>query len=247
MAGNNGIAVQDIINEALGHLGVYQGDALDASDLQSAFFTFQGMMDGWAAEPLTIFQKSTLTFSTVAGQQSYTLGVNAGQTVYNWPVSALPAEYDAVTQGISGGLEIPLGIDTEIEWASITIKSMQSGILNEMYPQIAATSHILNFWPVPNAILPVNLYVAQRIAAFTATNNVVALPPGYQEAITFELAIKCSSKFGASIPAWLPDAWRDAKGKIAAANFPFLDQKVDPALIRRSTRLGGSIDFYVGK
>jgi hypothetical protein len=245
MAGNNGIAVQDLINEALSHLGVYQGDALDASDLQSAFFTFVAMMDGWTAEPLTIFQKSVLTFETIANQQSYTLGVGAP---YAWQVSALPSDYDAVTQGPAGsGLELPVVMVGELEWAALPLKGLSSSILAQMYRQTLATSHTLNFWPLPAAAMPINLYVSQRIPTFTAVSNVVALPPGYQEAITFELAAKCSAKFGARVPEWLPAAMQDAKSKIKAKNFPALDMRVDSALVRRCVRLGGNLAFYEGK
>lgn len=245
MAGNAGPTVTDVINEALGILGVYQGDPLSASDLASAFFTLQALVDGWQCEPLTFRQVSTVQFETTAGKQSYVLGPAADGVDWVTPFLPLDLREGDITQ-MQGTLEIPLAIDTRQQWELIAIKSMQSGILNEVWPDLGITTHTLNFWPVPSVSIPVNLYLAQQLAKPTATTAALVAPPGYQEALTFELAIKCSSKFGAAVPEWVFPAWVDAKHKIKAANFEPLDQYCDAALVKRNTRLG-SIRFYVGE
>lgn len=244
MAGNNGYTVTDLINEALSHLGVYTGDPLDAADLQSAFQTFVFMMDGWTAEPLTIFAKGVSSFNTAAGQTSYVLGVGSG----DWQIAALPAGYDAITQGPAGtGLELPVNMIGNLEYDSIALKGMTSGILDKCNVTPLASSHSLAFWPTPSQTIQVNLYISQRIPAFTAVSNSVVLPPGYLEAITFELAAKLAAKFRAQIPEFLPQALMDAKSKIKAKNWPALEMRVDRDLVRRDSRLGGSIEFYEGR
>lgn len=250
MAGNAGITVADLINESLSILGVYSGEPLDAGDLQTAYFTLCAIVDGWGAEALTIFQKVSETFQTVAGQAAYTLGLAAADP--DWVTSFLPTAFDAVTMstgtGGAGSVELGLAINTELQWASIGIKTLQSNILSDMYPQLGTAVHTLNFYPVPNGIIPVNLYMPQQIPAFTATSNVLVLRPGYQEALTFEHAMKVSSKFGATIPEWLPEAWKESKANMKGTNFEPLDVRCDPALIKRSTSRsgGGSIRFYEG-
>lgn len=247
MAGIAALTVQDIINEALGILGVYQGDPLSASDLQSAFFTFQALVDGWAGEQLTFRQVSILQFNTAAGKAAYTLAAAAGAGV-DWVAPFLPMELDAVTMQM-GSLELEVKLDTLRQWESIAIKSMQSSILTDVWVDLGAVSHTLNFYPVPSANIPVNLYLPQQLAKPTTPAAAIVLPPGgYQEALTYELAIKVSSRFGAAIPEWLPVAWAEAKGKVKASNFPALDMLCDPALVRRGSRMGGgSIAFYTGE
>lgn len=254
MAVNSGsFLVSDLINEALGHLGVYTGDALSAADMQSAFTTFLLLMDGWAAEPLTIFERGeALTFTTIAGEASYSLGVtssNPSAPQPLWSVSALPANYDAITQGPAGtGLELPVKVAGEYEYVHLPLKGLQSSILEKCWIQTQASSHVLNFWPTPSAAIPINLYTSQRIPAFSAISNSFTLPPGYMEALVFELAAKLSAKFGASLPEWLPTALSDAKSKIKAANWPALESRCDRDLVRRSARLGGDqLAFYEGR
>ena len=251
MAGNLGLPTcVDIINEALSHLGVYGGgDPLAASDLQSAYFTLQAMVDGWGAQALTIYNISALPFSLTAGQQSYTLGLAGATPANNWVAAFLPNDFHQVTMTLPGSpaLELPVAIATPDEWAGIALKSLSTNIVTTCWPDYGAAFHTLNFWPVPNASIAVTLYVPQAVQRFTATSNVIQFPPAYQEAITFELAIKLSSKFGAAIPAWLPDAWLEAKSNIKESNFAPIDQVCDDALL--GGRGGGKdlLAFYEGR
>lgn len=240
------VLASDIINEALSILGVYTGDALAAADVASAFFTLSAIIDGYGAQPLTFRQTAVLAFATQAGKQSYTLGTAGGN---DWVTPFLPAQIETgdVTM-TTGTLELPIAVDTKDQWAAIALKSMTGGILTDVWADLGITSHTLNFWPVPNGAIPVTLYVSQPTAALASSSTAIVMPPGYQECLTFELAIKISSKFGASVPSWVPDAYLDAKANIKAINFPILDAVCDAALLGKGRRTGGgSIDFYIGR
>lgn len=248
-----GVSLQNIINEALGHLGVYQGDPLQAPDLQTAFFTLQAMLDGWQLEPGSFRQVAVESFTTQAGKSSYLVGPSAlnPSPAPDWVTPFLPMQFDpgSITNFV-GTVEIPVGIDARADWEAIALKTMQSSILTDCWPQFGLTAVTLNFWPVPNTSIAVNLYLPQQLSTPAAATATVILPPGYQEAMTFELAIKCSSKFGAALPAWLPEAWREAKEKIRAANWEPLAQRCDAALLGRrgsGHSGGGSIAFYTGE
>jgi hypothetical protein len=237
-------AFLDIINEALGHLGVYTGDPLSAADEQTAFFTLLALIDGWGIEPGTILQTNVLQFMTQAGKQSYTIGP---AVTNDWVTATLPMSFSNIGMML-GLLELPIVPATEDQWAAIGLKSLQSGVIEGCWPNFGSTSHTLNFAPVPNAAIPINLYIPQQVLKPTVATATIGLPPGYQEAMTFELVIKVSSKFRAKIPAWIPAAWEAAKEKIRANNFEAMDIQCDPALVRGGTRTGGgSIAFYEGK
>jgi hypothetical protein len=237
----------DLIIEALTHLGVYApGDALQASDLASAFFTLQGIVDGWGAQPLTIFNRQIIgSFSATAGKGKYTLGT---ANTNDWVTSFLPPVIDLLTMSM-GTLELQIAVDTAAQWESIGIKSLQSNIINECWPNYGAASHELNFYPVPNQSIPINLYLLSAVQRLSSTAQVVQLPPAYQEFLTFELVIKCSTKFGAPIPEWIPAAYQDARTNVKAANFEPLDMQCDPALVSRGARTGGAglLNFYLGR
>jgi hypothetical protein len=245
LAGNLGITVSDLIAEALSHIGVFQGDPLSAADIQSAFFTLNAIVDAWGADDCAIFDTSTLSFATIVGKQAYTIGT---ANTNDWVAPLLPPEFTrvGVVMAAQTTLELAVDILTLDQWASIGLKAMQSTIITGMWADFGSAAHTLNFWPVPSAACTIKLYVPQPVSTFTATSNTVVLPPGYLEALTFELAIKCSSKFGAQIPSWLPAAWSEAKARIKGANFEPIDARCDPAIVGTGRRGGGSIDFYLG-
>lgn len=255
-AGTGAITTRDLITEVLSILKVYSpGDALAAADAQTCLFTLGGIFDGYAAERLTFWQLNTLgAFSTSAGKNSYTIAAAAGSGV-DWVISPLPTRFDYVSQSMgnpsaTGPLEIGLRPLTSYEWERISLKTLGNSILESYWPNYGATSHVLTFFPTPTASLSITLYVAQQTAGLASLDTLIQLPPGYQEPITYELAIKVSSKFGANLPAWLPEAWAEAKARLKAKNFEALDVRADRALLSepgRGFNGGGSIDFYLGK
>jgi hypothetical protein len=238
--------VADLINEALAHLSVYApGETLAAADQTSAMFTLQGIVDSYGAQPLMVFNRTVLgSFTLSGGKQSYTIGT---ANTNDWVTSFLPPTFDLVSMKM-GTLDLGITIYTAEEWARIGLKSLQSNIVTACWPDYGAASHTLSFFPVPNATIPVTLYLDTPIQRFTAASNIVQFPAGYQELLTFELAIKCSSKFGAEVPAWLPAAYTEAKTSVKASNFEPIDLYCDDALVSSGSRAGGgSINFYLGR
>jgi hypothetical protein len=247
MAGSIGTTVLDLVTEALSILGVYsQGENLDAADLASAMFTLAALIDGYGAEKLKRFQITPATFATSALQASYVLGPGS----VDWATATLPADIDSAGYYTdpTQTLELPIRIVDRPEYDRNALKTLSSSFLAQMLFERGAASHTLTFYPVPTLALNVVLYLAQAIAQFTAPSNVVSLPFGYQELLTYELALKVAAKFGANIPQYLPDAWRDAREKVMARNFiaQHRDARIDPAL---TGGRGGDalLRFYEGK
>lgn len=236
------IAVSDLITEALALFGEYApGEAIDAAVSQGLLNTLNAAIDGLGAERLSIYSTSVLTYATTAGKQSYTLGPAPA----DWAAAAAPA-YVSKAGLITGGVELPVGLVNGDEWADLSLKSMQSTISSALWVQYGPTSHVLNFWPVPSAVAGVNLYAAQQIPKFNAITDTVALPAGYQEFLTYDLALKSHSKLGAALPDWLPMAWRESKTRVKERNYRALEARMDPALARGSSRGVPSIRFYTG-
>jgi hypothetical protein len=238
------ITVFDLVSEALAIYGEYAaGETLDASTVQSLIFTLNGAIDGLGAERLSIYSTSILSYNTIAGKGAYTLGPSPADWV---TTAAAPAMISRVGMITNGSLEIPIDTISADEWAGYGLKTMQSSISSAVWIAYGPTVHTLNFWPVPSVAFAVNLYAAQPIAKFSAQTDTVILPPGYQEFLTYDLAIKTSSKFGADIPAWLPQAWREARTRIKERNYRALDSRCDPALTHQGRRGWPSIHFYTG-
>jgi hypothetical protein len=239
------VTVFDLISEALAIYGEYAaGETLDASTVQTCLFTLNGALDGLGGEPLAMWQTALLTFATIAGKQSYTLGPSAA----DWITTAAPPAEITGAGVVTNGLEIPLSLLAPDVWAGLGLKSMASSWPSGVWIQYGPAVHTLNFWPVPSAALSIKLYGLQPIPRFSAQTDVITLPPGYQEFLVYDLAIKTSSKFGADLPGWLPTAWREARTRVKESNYRAIESRLDPALTQRSGGRGvPSIRFYTGQ
>jgi len=243
MAGS--VSVLDLITETLSLYGEYSpGEAIDAASVQSLLFTLNAALDGLGAESLAIYSNGILAFATLPGQQTYTLGPDPGN---DWiTTGAAPSQITRFSM-VTNDLELPIATYTATDWSAVQLKTMGSSVIVGVWPQYGPVSHTFTFWPVPSGLITVKLYTAQQIPQFTATTDTVSLPPGYQEFLTYDLALKSASKFGADLPAWVPVAWREAKTRIKERNFVANASPVDPALTRRSGRGWPSISFYTGE
>jgi hypothetical protein len=241
------VTYESIILEAAAHLGVYTGEPLSAADLQTFFFTLCALIDGWGIEPLTVIQELILPFATQAGKQSYLVGP---ASTNDWVTALPPMSFDGAGMLLAGAgpAELPLEIMTKARWEAVGLKTLQSNVLEGVWPNLGPAFHTLFFYPTPSAAIPINLYVPQQVSVPTSATAQLILPPGYQEGLTFELTIKASSKFRAKVPAWIPAAFEDAKEKIRGRNFQAMDIRCDAALLQRGKYTGGgSLAFYEGK
>lgn len=243
MAGS-AVSVLDLITEVLSLYGEYApGESIDAAAAQGLLFTLNGALDGMGGEPLSIYSNGVLTFNTIAGKQAYTLGPDPSN---DWVTAgAAPASLPRLGL-LASSLEIPISLVSASEWAGYGLKTMQSSIATAAWIQYAPAAHTLNFWPVPSVAYAVKVYTAQPVPAFAALSDSVILPPGYQEFLTYDLCIKSAAKFGASVPEWVPSAWREARTRIKERNYRGIESRLDPALSRASGRGWPSIKFYTG-
>jgi len=231
------VLVLDVLNEVLSILGVYApGENITAADSQSMLFTLNGILDGLGAEIFAIVDHPVYAFPVVGSKQAYTLGPDASN---DWVTPTLPASIVAVSV-LVGALEVSLAPLNTDEWQAIGIKSFSGGVFPSGYwLQYGAAFHTLNFFPMPSSTNAVRLYCDSPLTSFTAVTNTVAMPAGYQEFLTYDLAIKSAGKFGKSLPGWLPEARRDARSRIKEANYTPIYSRCDDALLAGGGGLGG--------
>ena len=88
------------------------------------------------------------------------------------------------------GQDIPVRILDQNEWDLIPLKNTPGtyptqAFYNPQYPQ-----GVLNLWPNPQTTYRQYIESMQQLAAFANLNATVSLPPGYEEALHFNLALR---------------------------------------------------------
>jgi hypothetical protein len=182
---------RDHVERALRILNVLaSGENAQASELADGLTALNGMLGFWSIQGLTIYEKVREVFPLISGQQQYALGP-AGDFA-----TARPVHISGIGLVIDD-TEYPMDIISQDDWAQIQQKAIQ-GLPTRAYPEGSMPAVTLQLWPVPNQVYSLAIYSGKPFAAVTAA-TVFALPPGYDEAIPYNLAQRIAPEYGKAL------------------------------------------------
>lgn len=182
--------VRDIINGSLRlieELGA--GQVASAEDTQDAFTALLAMLDSWSIQGGCIFTEVIETFPLTTGVSTYTIG-SGGNFNTTRPVKLRSMTYSLGSDTFEQDLEI---IDME-EYAyqndKTTVGYSKRVYYNANYP---LASFIFN--PVPTSGF-VKIYSEKPLSTFASINDTLVLPPGYERALKYNLAVEIAPEYG---------------------------------------------------
>jgi len=89
-----------------------------------------------------------------------------------------------------------------------------------MYAEQAYPLDNLNFWPVPNTgVNNVVLYSWKPLAELALITTVLSLPPGYERALKFALAVELAPEFGKALSDNVAALAIESKAAIKRMNY----------------------------
>jgi len=217
----------DIITSALKLAGILADAELPSiSDANQGLSVFNDMIDSWNAERNAIFTTRTDDFPYVLGKQSYTLGTGGD---FNIP---RPARIDAMSTILltdpSNPVEVPLTLFTVDDWQTkVPVKKVDGSFPLICYDTGDFPLRTLNFWPIPTQQQnSVRIYSWQALPAQTLLAQ-VSFPPGYAEAIRYNLAVRIGAEFAAPISATVATLAIQGLARIKTMNAPDLELQSD--------------------
>lgn len=205
-------------------LGILRpGQGANTDTVADLFTGLNQMIDGWNAERLMIPSMTRTEFALVAGQEDYTLGPSGA----DWTLSR-PSRVDSASLLSSAGAATEMPFDGLLTIDEYRIG--KSGVyVNMTYPRIQITVR-----PAPAAGQYLAIYTWASLAQFADGTTSYTLPPGYEEAIKFNLAhqmapsYKITSKAGVDLNS-IEKRARETKGRIKSANLQANILQSEPA------------------
>ncbi len=222
----------DLIASALRLINVLaSGEVPSAAEANDALLTANMMLDAWAIDRLTVFNIASQDFALTAGQQVCTLGAGGN---FN---AARPPKISRVSIVILANAANPLELEmnyttSEQEWQDIQLKATQSTYPALCYDDGGNPLRSLSLWPVPaDSINKLRIYSWTAFSQFADLVTSYNFPPGYMEAIRYNLALRLSPEFGGNLPEAVGPLAQQALAKIKTANVPVNKLKCDDALV----------------
>lgn len=233
------MTILQIITSALRLIGqLAPGRAAGPSETADALFVLNRMLESWANDRLLVYVIDRTLFALQAGKAYYTIGPSGA----DWAL-ARPLRLDNVGLMIDAQTEIPLQQITEDEYAQVRQKALTSTQPTQVFYEASYPNGTVFVWPKPTEVRNLVLYTFAPISTFSAASDTMALPPGYADAVRYNLAVRLAPEWGKSVRPDVAAMAVESLSRIKTTNAPSLEMSVDPAMAGR----GAAFDWRTGE
>ncbi len=192
----------DLIRRSLRLIGALApGEGLDPLEEQDAATTLQAMFDTFAAERLTIHRVERAVFDLISGKglpdDPYTIG-EGGDFDTPWPTWIEAASVIQTSNSPNQPLELPITIMNRQAYQNgLPVKNVTSTLIQGIYYEKAGPPlGFIYVWPIVNiGGVQIALYLPRPITGFESPATNYVFPPGYEEAIVYQLAIRLAPEW----------------------------------------------------
>jgi len=187
------MTVLDLVKASLRKIRVLgAGETPSGSEGSEALDTLNALLQSWSNEGLAVYRQTLSTHATVAGTASYTIGTGA-----TWDTTR-PLRIDqAFLRTTSDNIDDQLTLLSATEYYAVRDKATASEPTH-LYYLPSMTTGTVYLWPVPDAVYTVGIVQNTQIAAYLTLAADVGLPPGYEQALIYNLAVELAPEYGKS-------------------------------------------------
>lgn len=205
---------QQIINRALRYSGIIDVSEDAEIDYSTpALEDLNQMIDEWSNDGLAQTSLTTVSHALVSGTREYTIG-SGGDINTSWPVKI---QNVYVRDGSSA--DYPIEQIPASEYALLALKDTPNSYPSLLYYERSHPLGTLKLWPVPNSGLTLYMDVWDKLDSISLVTDSLTLPPGYDSAYAYNLAVRLAPQYGREAPATVQRLAIDSKRKLETVNF----------------------------
>ncbi len=199
-----------IISRSLRLIGALAaGETPSANEQADGLEALNAMLDSWRTSSLSVYALRDETL-TLTGAASYTIG--SGGTLN----TTRPVRIESAFERLSD-VDYPVKLASALAWYGLAAKSTTSDVAEWLYYEPAYPLGTLYLYPkATTGVLHLVTWVP--LTSYAAADS-VALPPGYQDAITYNLAVRIAPEYSRPVTPELAAIARDAMLRIERVNF----------------------------
>jgi len=183
--------VRQLVTDALSLLKVTEsGEAITNSEAQDGMRALNQLIDSWANESYMIYRKVQRTHALTSGTGQYSIG--SGATIN----TTRPVKISQAYVRDSNNADYPINcrINNQ-QWSRILLKSLSGTYPEFLYYRPSYPNGEINLYPEPGSGLTLYMECWDQFSAYTAITDSIALPPGYERALKYNLAIELAPEY----------------------------------------------------
>jgi hypothetical protein len=211
----SGTPLKPLLYLALRLAGVTRGPQRTPSPAQFADALAQAnlLISAWNVNGRMIFTSSIAVYDLTSGKKTYTIGPGGeidttrpqrivGATLL-FPTSPVVRKTIRCTE--DDGL-----------WRRISVQDISGGVPDILYNDGGNPLSTLYLFPQPGDGYQLELYTWQLLSGFASVDDTLILPPGYDNALTYTLAVRLNSTFKEVAGPLDPEVKRESVAAMAA-------------------------------
>jgi hypothetical protein len=193
------------------------GRTASTSELADAFDALNRMLGSWSIQGELIYTIQAARYNLSPSKVSYTIGPTGADFTAPRPIRITQATL--VLLGPSE-LHLPLNLLTDAQWAHVRLREIPSSVPTDLYNDGAYPNSRLYLWGYPSVANDLELFTWQLLASYPSQAAAVSLPPGYAQAVVYNLAVCLNDQFGTPIRPNVLATARRTSAWVKANNAP---------------------------
>jgi hypothetical protein len=208
---------RDLVSASLRLIGALAPtESPAAAEATDGLAALNRMIDSWSTESLLIYAYTAETALTLTpGDATYTMGASGDITTRPMSIEKAVIRDDSV----SPALDFPVQLLSLEEYAALSAKTTQTTYPYALYDDGGYPQRTLTLYPVPSAAKKLVLFTLRPLTTITTLDTSISLPPGYEEALVYNGAIRLAPSYGKATPAEVAAIASESKANIKRANY----------------------------
>ncbi len=200
------------------------GDSPTTQENADLLIVLNEVIDSLSVELGPIFSETLDSLTWTGGSASMSIGASGDFNVAR-PQKILSAFYRF--QSVN---DYALKLVTHQEYQQIVIKGLSVDFPQYLAynPTFTNSLGTLFIWPIPVANATIRLNSFKPLGTVAALSDTITLPPGYQEMLRYNLAVRFGAEYGLSVPPEVAEIAAQAKFSIARLNDVVEPADIDP-------------------
>jgi hypothetical protein len=216
-------AGRGILYPALRKAGITLGPQRTPSpaQYQDAIDELNRLIGSLNCDRLFIYSKVDYTFP-LTGNKTYTIGASADPNIVPDFDAPRPQGIEAanVISNTLPAIRYPLAIITDLQWSKIRLQDILNTIPQVLYNDRGYPLSTLYLWGQPMAGYLLELFYWQLVPQFLTPDDAVLLPPGYEDALVLNLAVRLAPHFQRVVDSDVRNDAQKALMRIESINAP---------------------------
>lgn len=224
------MTARELVAASLRLIGVKAaGESLEASEATDGLAALNRLLGSWSTEGLLVHARTRDSFTLTSGDGSYTFG-SSGDLNSTRPTEILEAFIR--DESVSPAIDYPpLKMLSLEEWSRVSQKESEGGIPRNLYDDGGYPLRTLYLHPEPTGSKKLVVHSRKPLTELATIDTSVSLPPGYDRALVYNLALDLSPEYGKTPPDSVVLIAQETKGNLKNRNHSAPVLRCDSALL----------------